>query len=461
MPENSRVYKTIVKTYRVWYDDIRMGKKVRLCFGITLGLLILGSIFCHNVFADCGDVETSVIDCPTIGMETSRYLAMDIVNILSVGIGIVGVIGITLFGIRVLTARDNQAQIAEARKRFFQIFFGLVVYLLMWTGINWLLPGGVIYGRIEAESIMISPSVKEIVLGQTGKLTVVFFPLNADSQVVEWESSDPKVATIDESGNVNGISIGESTITATAANGLSYQSTVRIVAGYDETVIDSGSEASDASDSSDSGGSDGERKIASSKADAIFKGPYNNYCSDQVIFPGKKYNLTEGQISKIARRVEHEDCANLLSCRFLASQIINLYEYRFNHNHKEARGKTFWEWFKATGWYRTGYYGLTNAKMKRSVKAVIDVIVEGNRVLPAGVAGFDTLELNYPGHKYNIVGFYNEKGKRLDLTKATVNQLIPGKTILTRRGASSKKFWCITTRSSKKHPYGTAYTFGD
>lgn len=431
---------------------------IALVVGISLvsGAVIESST--SMVFADCGDIETSIIDCPSAGGGTPRYLAMDIVNILSVGIGIVGVIGIMIFGTRMLTSRDDPKRVAESRKRFFQIVIGLVVYLLMWTGVNWLLPGGVIGGRIATESIMISPSTAEIVLGETSKLNVAIFPLDADDQTVKWESSDPSVAEVDKSGNVTAKAIGDATITATAVNGSSFQSTVHVIASYDPSVDD------DEDEDEDDGGDDGAKIIATSINDATFAGPYNNYCSTKTIFPGKKYNLSRTQILKIASRVIHEDSAGIGASRLMASQIINLYEYRKKYNNKEARGKSFWEWFKSTGWYATEYYGLTTKISKKKeyvITAVIDVIVNGNRYLPPQVAGFDTLELNYPGHKYNITHYYNKDKKRHRLTKSTVKNLVPKVSRVIRREASSKKFWCITKRKNKKHPYGTAYTFGD
>ena len=65
-----------------------------------------------------------------------------VIDILSIGIGIVGVIGITVMGIQYLTASGNEQQIAKAKRRLFEIVIGLVAYVLLYALVQWLLPGG-------------------------------------------------------------------------------------------------------------------------------------------------------------------------------------------------------------------------------------------------------------------------------------------------------------------------------
>lgn len=756
-----------------------MKKKPVLFSTVTLTLIFSTIISFSNVFADCGDVETSLIDCPNLGGGTPRHLAMDIVNILSVGIGIVGVIGISLFGIQILTNRNDPARLTNAKKRFFQILLGLGVYLAMWTGLNWLLPGGAIFGRIPVESIKLSPTVANIAVGKSEKLIVTFQPLDASDQTLKWESSDETIATVDEFGNVTGKSLGEATIKATAANGSTSKNTVFVIAnanlpeycstssdgtdgstaqsatettvqstnntpyvdgleihffstGHDDdailirakdaiVVIDGGrcnggakcttgmkfvnymktagvtkidaligshahwnhiqshsvivkniptsstyypvnlntcvkeklcdtkdiqyvldtlkeknltpnfldistkaqiltvgdlrffiigpprprkgnkgsfvfimqygekrfmftgdqewdglSEIKNGKNSAlellkkraeslgtdlkvdffkwphhgynDSqfkksdekaffseigaqyivvpnsgscGGtqvnyavnnlglkkysncgntnlvitSDGQSikfhenqspnkwvpkktlgesgkvsstpatsqscvptdstggKIATSEADATFID--GNGCDDKTIFPGTKYNLTETQIKLVAHRVQKENCGSVIGCKAEATQIVNLYESKKpNEPHTT---ENFWNWFRTTGWYATPFSGLSASQAKeRGINAVRDVVVNGNRILPPKVVGHDTLEFNYPGYKYNITGFYDANGNRQSLTKSNVNQLIPGKTKLTRRGASNKIFWCIIRYGNNK--YGDPFT---
>ena len=207
-----------------------MKKKTFAFFLVALIILSFLVLLPQNsVFADCGNVETTLIDCDTASGGTLRHLAIRIVNVLTVGIGIVGVIGITLFGIQMVTSRDNPTQVAKARTHFFQIVLGLAVFLVMWTGAQWLLPGGAIFERINAESVLVNPSTLDVTLNQTGKLIAAIYPLDADDQTITWTSSDPTVATVDENGIVTGHSLGEAVITATASNGDTSTSTITVV----------------------------------------------------------------------------------------------------------------------------------------------------------------------------------------------------------------------------------------
>ena len=65
-----------------------------------------------------------------------------VVDILSIGIGILAVIGITIVGIKYLTAKGDIEQTRKAKTRMFQIVLGLVAYVLLYAGIQFLLPGG-------------------------------------------------------------------------------------------------------------------------------------------------------------------------------------------------------------------------------------------------------------------------------------------------------------------------------
>lgn len=65
-------------------------------------------------------------------------------DILTVGVGIVGVLGIVIVGIQYLTAGGNEEQTRKAKRRMLEIVIGLVAYVLLYALLNWLLPGGFI-----------------------------------------------------------------------------------------------------------------------------------------------------------------------------------------------------------------------------------------------------------------------------------------------------------------------------
>lgn len=64
-------------------------------------------------------------------------------QILTYGVGILAVLGFVIVGTQYILARDNEAQVAKAKERLMQIVIGLVVYALLYIGLNFLIPGGV------------------------------------------------------------------------------------------------------------------------------------------------------------------------------------------------------------------------------------------------------------------------------------------------------------------------------
>ncbi|MDE6027707.1 MAG: Ig-like domain-containing protein, partial [Muribaculaceae bacterium] len=69
---------------------------------------------------------------------------------------------------------------------------------------------------IPVESITISASNWDAMIGETTILTATIFPKDADNQSIEWTSSDENIATVDAVGKVTAIAIGKAVITATA-----------------------------------------------------------------------------------------------------------------------------------------------------------------------------------------------------------------------------------------------------
>ena len=64
-----------------------------------------------------------------------------VIDIMTIGIGILGVIGISVVGIQYLTAGGNEEQTRKAKRRMFEIIIGLAVYavfyaVLTFFGIN-------------------------------------------------------------------------------------------------------------------------------------------------------------------------------------------------------------------------------------------------------------------------------------------------------------------------------------
>lgn len=63
--------------------------------------------------------------------------------------------------------------------------------------------------------ITLNESSVSMQVGDTRQLTAEIQPENADNRTVSWESSDNGTATVDESGLITAIAVGEAVITAT------------------------------------------------------------------------------------------------------------------------------------------------------------------------------------------------------------------------------------------------------
>ena len=81
------------------------------------------------------------------------------------------------------------------------------------------------------ESIELKTPEMTIAVGRTGSCQATVLPKDADNKKVIWTSSDESIATVNKTGQIKGISIGDCTITCTseALNSVSASATVHIV----------------------------------------------------------------------------------------------------------------------------------------------------------------------------------------------------------------------------------------
>ena len=63
-----------------------------------------------------------------------------VVDIMTVGVGILSVIGITIVGIQYLSAGDSEERTRKAKRRLFEIVIGVALYVVAYAAIKWLLP---------------------------------------------------------------------------------------------------------------------------------------------------------------------------------------------------------------------------------------------------------------------------------------------------------------------------------
>lgn len=78
-------------------------------------------------------------------------------------------------------------------------------------------------------SISVSPSSANVFVGSNLQLSATVLPANTTSPTVTWLSSDPTVATVDNTGKVNGLKAGVATITGKTDNNLIATSQITVV----------------------------------------------------------------------------------------------------------------------------------------------------------------------------------------------------------------------------------------
>lgn len=84
-----------------------------------------------------GDYNCS---CDEGGGESVKSILETIVDILTVGIGILAAIGITIVGIQYLTAGGSEEQTRKAKRRMLEIVIGVAAYVVLYAILKWLLP---------------------------------------------------------------------------------------------------------------------------------------------------------------------------------------------------------------------------------------------------------------------------------------------------------------------------------
>lgn len=113
-----------------------------LVFGVGVTLVA------PTALAACDGVETSVINCETDPNDNSIQgtgiwqVLLIAINILTAGVAIAAVGGLIYASILYTSAGGGQEQIKKATTMFTNIVIGIIAYALMYSGLNFLIPGG-------------------------------------------------------------------------------------------------------------------------------------------------------------------------------------------------------------------------------------------------------------------------------------------------------------------------------
>ena len=123
---------------------------------IGLGLIISGPVFAED---NCTNVLSSSW-CDKSDGEGIKELVMLIINILTAGLFVAATAGFIWCGMQIMTARDDPAQVAKARKRMIEIVIGLVAWIMSAVLINLILPGGDTSGKLGTGGVIITTKIQ-------------------------------------------------------------------------------------------------------------------------------------------------------------------------------------------------------------------------------------------------------------------------------------------------------------
>lgn len=97
----------------------------------------------------CGGVETAIIACDEDNKGTAVEnnaiwaLLMIALNVMTAGVGVLAVAGIVYGAVLYTTAEDKAEQVKNATNIITNVVIGLILYAMMWAGLNFIIPGGV------------------------------------------------------------------------------------------------------------------------------------------------------------------------------------------------------------------------------------------------------------------------------------------------------------------------------
>lgn len=119
-------------------------KRVNKKSGALLLLAIFMFAAMHHLpayAAQCGGANTAILECAD-DEGGVWHVMMLVLDILTVGVGILGIVGISVAGVQIVTAGDNANQVKKAKSRLFQIIIGLGAYIVLFAFVQWIAPGG-------------------------------------------------------------------------------------------------------------------------------------------------------------------------------------------------------------------------------------------------------------------------------------------------------------------------------
>lgn len=128
-------------------------QKIKVLFislAVILGSLSSSVLISKSSYADCGGVPTAIINCGQDGSDNTNIkssgiwgILLIVINILTAGIGIAAVGGIAYGSVLYASAGGSPDQVKKARGIITNVVIGIIAYALMYSLLNFIIPGGI------------------------------------------------------------------------------------------------------------------------------------------------------------------------------------------------------------------------------------------------------------------------------------------------------------------------------
>lgn len=137
-------------------------KTLHKLFLVIALILSFTVVFAAPTFATDGNDSNAISttffgDFKDDGKGCGVYMVLNLVlDILTYGIGIAAIIGILISGTLYLTAKGNENQVIKSKKRLLEIVIGVAVYVVLYAGLNFILPGGKLNTNVKCTAATVS-----------------------------------------------------------------------------------------------------------------------------------------------------------------------------------------------------------------------------------------------------------------------------------------------------------------
>lgn len=121
-------------------------KKLKRWIPVVALFLMITLTVAVAQFVMAEGVETTVLPDNWASKDGVGEIVKFILNLVVYGLGAAAVLGTVIAGIMYMSARDSESQVAEAKKRLYNVAIGLAAWAVMFTALNWLIPGGILLG---------------------------------------------------------------------------------------------------------------------------------------------------------------------------------------------------------------------------------------------------------------------------------------------------------------------------